>query len=180
MKKFKTRQDLMKSLPLNMNIAEVGVFKGEFSKFIFESLKPNNLYLIDIFEGYTASGDQDGNNIQVVNLDEELVSLQNYFQNNKNVFFLKGWSHLQIEKIPDNHLDMIYIDAAHEYEDVKKDLLASFPKVKQNGYICGHDYEMNRFPGLFRAVNEFCQENNLKISCIAEDGCPTFLIQKNE
>jgi hypothetical protein len=180
MKKFKTRQDLMKSLPLNMNIAEVGVFKGEFSKFIFEFLKPNNLYLIDIFEGYTASGDQDGNNIQVVNLDEELASLQNYFQNNQNVFFLKGWSHLQIEKIPDNHLDMIYIDAGHEYEDVKKDLLASFPKVKPNGYICGHDYEMNRFPGLFRAVNEFCQENNLKISCIAEDGCPTFLIQKNE
>jgi hypothetical protein len=180
MKKFKTKQDLMKSLPLNMNIAEVGVFKGDFSKFIFEFLRPNNLYLIDIFEGNMGSGDQGGNNMQFVNLEQELKSLQNFFKNNKNVFFLKGLSHSQIGKIPDNHLDMIYIDASHEYEDVKKDLQLSFPKVKINGYICGHDYEINRFPGVVNAVNEFCEENNLKINCITEDGLPTFLIQKYE
>jgi predicted O-methyltransferase YrrM len=42
----------------------------------------------------------------------------------------------------DKSLDFIFIDAAHDYDSVKKDIEAWFPKLKDNGVIAGHDYEL--------------------------------------
>jgi hypothetical protein len=53
----------------------------------------------------------------------------------------------------DNSLDFIFIDAAHDYESVKKDINAWFPKLKKGGIIAGHDYTW--CDGVKQAVNEF-------------------------
>lgn len=50
--------------------------------------------------------------------------------------------------------DIVYIDAAHEYEPVLADLEAWFPKVKRGGFICGDDYTAG-WPGVVKAVGEF-------------------------
>ena len=50
-------------------------------------------------------------------------------------------------------LDFIFIDAAHDYENVKKDINAWYPKLKKNGIIAGHDYDSH--PGTKQAVDEF-------------------------
>lgn len=175
---FETRNDLIKSLPKKMKIAEVGVFKGEFSKFLFENLNPDELFLIDIFEGNMGSGDKDGNNMVFTLLENEYNFLLKYFEKNKNVHLLKGFSKNVLDSFEDNFLDLVYIDASHEYSDVKSDLDISFKKVKNNGYICGHDYNESRFPGVYRAVGDFCDENKLEIVSLTNDGCPTFCIKK--
>jgi hypothetical protein len=57
----------------------------------------------------------------------------------------------------DNSLDFVFIDASHEYEDVKKDIQTWLPKIKKNGILAGHDYyvgEHDYFPGVKRAVDE--------------------------
>ena len=51
----------------------------------------------------------------------------------------------------DESLDFVYIDGAHDYESVKKDILNWKKKVKKNSYIAGDDYE---WPGLKNAVKE--------------------------
>jgi hypothetical protein len=53
---------------------------------------------------------------------------------------------------PNRSLDFVFIDASHEYEDVKKDILAWYPKIKKGGFITGHDY--TTFDGVKKAVDE--------------------------
>lgn len=55
------------------------------------------------------------------------------------------------ESISDASLDLVFIDADHSYEWVKKDIAAYTPKLKQHGFLSGHDID---FPGVNRAVNE--------------------------
>lgn len=51
----------------------------------------------------------------------------------------------------DGSLDFVFVDAAHDYESVKRDVAAWLPKVKPGGCIAGHDYSA---PGVSAAVNE--------------------------
>ena len=52
----------------------------------------------------------------------------------------------------DGSIDIVYIDANHTYEEVKKDIQAWLPKIKKGGIISGHDY--GGWDGVTRAVNE--------------------------
>jgi hypothetical protein len=52
----------------------------------------------------------------------------------------------------------VYIDASHEYEYVKQDILNWLPKVKLGGIICGDDYTRG-WPGVVLAVNEIFGDN---------------------
>lgn len=54
---------------------------------------------------------------------------------------------------PDKSLEFVFIDANHEYEAVKADLEAWYPKVKPGGHIAGHDYISD--PRVKQAVDEF-------------------------
>ena len=55
--------------------------------------------------------------------------------------------------------DMIYIDASHDYEDVKMDLKTYWPLVSSGGVMFGDDYT---WPDVAQAVNEFAESNKLK------------------
>lgn len=54
----------------------------------------------------------------------------------------------------DGSLDAVFIDAAHEYAAVAADLEAWYPKVRPQGWVCGHDYSA-AWPGVVRAVDRF-------------------------
>ena len=174
---FQSRNEFILSLEKNLKICEVGVFKGQFSKFIFESINPSELHLIDLFEGVCHSGDKDGENIEYINLCLSYENLLIKYRN-ENVKIHKGYSKNILNNFEDNYFDMIYIDADHSYESVRKDLDLSFKKTKLGGIISGHDYIKENFSGVYRAVNEFCIENKLKIDYMTKDKRPTFGIIK--
>jgi hypothetical protein len=179
-KHLQTRKEILSLINKGSNIIEIGVFKGEFSKEIFFDCNPSELILIDLFEGIMGSGNKDGENMEFINLNDHFMSLSDFFKKNQEVKLLKGYSSNVLKDLPKNHYDFIYIDASHEYTDVKNDLDLSYQLIKSGGYISGHDYENNRFPGVVKAVNEFCKENNLQIDYLTKDGLPSFVIKINK
>lgn len=61
----------------------------------------------------------------------------------------------------DVQFDMIFIDADHNYENVKAEILAFLPLLKSGGVLCGHDYTHEDWPGVKKAVDELFSEVRL-------------------
>jgi len=59
----------------------------------------------------------------------------------------------------DNSLDFVFIDAAHDYDSVIKDIKAWLPKIKKGGTIAGHDYR--DAAGVKKAADEVFGEENI-------------------
>jgi hypothetical protein len=73
-----------------------------------------------------------------------------------------------VSRFGDHSLDFVFIDASHEYEDVKADIIAWIPKIKPGGVLAGHDYYIDDFdyyPGVKQAVNEEFSEFEAKYNC---------------
>jgi SAM-dependent methyltransferase len=49
--------------------------------------------------------------------------------------------------------DIVFVDASHEHESVRRDILAWKPHVRPGGILCGHDF-CRLFPGVVQAVRE--------------------------
>ena len=174
MKKFETRNEMFSSFDKELKIAELGVFEGEFGKFIHENCKPSELFLVDLFSGVFGSGDKDGNNYRFVNLEFEMEKLKFHFSKNKEVKVVKSSTTDFLLGLEDAYLDIIYIDADHSYSSVFSDLNNCYDKVKHGGFICGHDYCHEAK----NAVDDFCSARGLEILYVTNDGCPSFCIQK--
>lgn len=53
-------------------------------------------------------------------------------------------------------MDVIFIDAAHDYENVKLDIARWWPLVREGGMLIGHDAN-HKWPGVERAIaDSFC------------------------
>lgn len=48
-------------------------------------------------------------------------------------------------------VDIVFIDAAHDYENVKKDIRLWWPLIREGGMLVGHDFN-HKWPGVERAV----------------------------
>jgi hypothetical protein len=185
MNKVPTRKDLLEIVPKGGVIAELGVFQGEFADTIFKVCEPSRLYLVDKWSGRCASGDVNGEN-RIVLSKREVRKIPNLLRekyNNDNIKVIQSstWEFLRYydEYVP---LDMVYIDAGHTYECVIADLMLSLKKVRDGGFIMGHDYTITnpKTFGVYHAVNDFCKWNNLSIGYLTTDEKqPSYCIRKD-
>jgi len=185
MKLFNTRSDMVKELVIEgSRCAEIGVFEGEFSFQIEKVVQPSQLYMIDLFTGWCDSGNQDGNNVVHRDMESVYKSLLSLTSDNQRIKLMKGRSTDMLATFRDDSLDMVYIDGDHSYTGCMQDLEMAYKKVRSDGWIMGHDYEMNMVKartrydfGVKQAVDEFCQKRNQTIYAKALDGCVSFAIQ---
>jgi len=97
--------------------------------------------------------------------DEKFATNDNYLNMVKNLSSFNNLSHLKmlseeaVELFDDNSIDMIFIDADHVYEAIKKDIEMWLPKTKK--LICGHDYNASGHPGVKQAVDEKFQDTEI-------------------
>jgi predicted O-methyltransferase YrrM len=71
---------------------------------------------------------------------------------------MQGLSFDVADSIPDGSVDLVFIDADHSYEAVKKDIVKFRPKLRTGGILCGHDID---YPGVNRAVKELIPDHDI-------------------
>ena len=129
---------------------EIGVWKGGSTSYmgveIFNSGKKIEYDAIDTFEGSREHGNVHGLYEEAIQNLKPLIDL-------KIVNVIKGHSQEVVHIYKDQTIDFCFIDGSHEYEDVKKDILAYLPKVKVGGILAGHDYD-KIWDGVIKAVDE--------------------------
>jgi len=149
---------LLKEKNLPLIIAEVGVAEGLFSKQMMD-WGTKTLYLIDRWEHADVKGDSGepqqwhDNNLQQV---QDRIAI--YDNRPEKYIILQGDSVEMGKHIQDNSLSMVYLDADHSYEGVKRDIECFYQKVTVGGVIAGHDY-LNLEYGVNKAINEFILAN---------------------
>lgn len=161
------RFHILKHLPKNATVAEIGVLGGDWSNHIIQQTSPKELTLIDTFFA------DDYAHLNRFTKESHLVYINGKFESHgAKVQIKKGlsWDIMALED--DQKFDWIYIDAAHDYESVKKDLSEGFRCLKPNGYIVMNDYILydhitNEAYGVIQATNEFMIENDFEMLFLA-------------
>jgi hypothetical protein len=162
------------------NGAEIGVWRGYFSKFLIKDNPKLKLYSIDAWIAY---GDP------TANFDQE--TMDRYYLETKNRLkpynckVIRAWSTDAAKKFENESLDFVYIDANHDYKSSKKDIAAWHPKVRKGGIVSGHDYVEGLFGkydirfGVIEAVNEWIAENNIKhLFVLNKEDAPSWMYIK--
>jgi hypothetical protein len=179
------RIELLRSMPRGSVCAEIGVYRGQFSKAILEIVKPSRLHLIDPWvyrPSYTGSwfgGDIGGSQAVMDSIYRVVVERFAREIRQGQVIIHRGFSAEIAKEFPDDYFDWIYVDADHKYKAVKSDLNAFYSKVKATGLIAGDNYGDNPHwwwkDGVKRAVDEFTCEDWATIQMIAND---QFILRK--
>ncbi len=136
--------------------AEIGVWKGVTAEHIAENcVFLKKIYLVDPYDSNIEYKEgrlyKKGEDKTVRRAKEEMLSRTRRFSNIQYVYKTSKEANKDFK---DKTLDVVFIDAIHEYNSVKEDIFLWKPKVKRGGIICGHDYN-NRYKNhVVRAVDE--------------------------
>jgi Methyltransferase domain len=169
------RTDMIASLPPDRYrvVAEIGVAMGDFSEVLLEKLAPTTFVAVDLFQlhGLTEIWGRSAESIF-----GELTHLEFYRQrfagHGDTVVVEEGLSWEVMARYPDAHFDLIYIDAAHDYDGVKLDVEQAVKKVKPDGLLVFNDYimydHMSNVPyGVVPNVNELIVNGGWQVAGFA-------------
>lgn len=170
---------------------EVGTFKGNFSNQIMNNWS-GTLYMVDVWRPLE-SGYDDSSNHGRYDGGVYTDAMENIKGFEDRAIMVRATSEIAADMFNDNSLDFVYIDANHAYDYVVRDIELWYPKVKKDGFICGHDYlgldwyddpnysDNNKdkfiwgtdgtYMGVFGvnpAVDEFCEKNGYELRVTSE------------
>jgi len=115
---------------------EVGVASGQYSEVLLKTIPKLNLAGVDPYTPY--KGYRDYTRLGTFDSLEKQAHAR--LDKYSNYEFLKMTSLEAAEKIPDESLDFVYIDANHSEPYVSQDIEAWTPKVRKGGIVAGDDY----------------------------------------
>lgn len=149
-------------IPNNFTWVELGSWTGKSAAYCTVELlnqnKNGKFYCVD-----TWGGGLEHQELDIVKQNK----LFDIFKNNVSpiidkIDIVKSISWEFADKFEDNSINFCYVDAAHDYSSVIKDLTAWWPKIKDGSYFAGDDYTKG-FPGVQNAVRDFFTPLNIKV-----------------
>lgn len=155
--------------------AEIGVWKGWYSRVLLSNNPNLKLYCIDSWMPYDEI--------------QSLRKLESYYQEakrkllNYNAIIIRKTSLEALADIGDESLDFVYIDAAHDYENVFRDVSGWYHKVRQGGIVSGHDYDFehryDHLAGAVKAIDDYTAINEIKFR-LTKDYPPSWFFIKEQ
>ncbi len=148
---FETIYNKMVSKAVDGSVfVEIGLLKGKSFNYLATELVNRNI-------------DVELHGIDKLLLTEFIETLPRY-SDKKIKISLHQMDSIKASKCyEDKSIDFLFIDSDHTYEYTLQEIKAWLPKVKDGGYIGGHDY-VKEYPGVIKAVNEiFVGLKELKI-----------------
>jgi predicted O-methyltransferase YrrM len=133
----------------HQKIVEIGSWKGRSTRALADNTS-GIVYAVDTWKGSDETRELLTGRPEQWLVNEfwhNMVGVEN------NVRAVQATSLDAAEMFQGVKLDMVFIDAAHDYESVKSDILAWLPLLVSGGLFCGHDYQRN-WPGVMQAVDE--------------------------
>jgi O-methyltransferase len=146
------------------NVAELGVYQGDFAKIINKAFPDRKLYLFDTFEGFDqrdikteleknySTGNQDFSETSV-----EIVLAK--MENKNNCIIKKGFFPETAEGVNDT-FSFVSIDV-DLYEPMYKGLCFFYERLNNGGYIMLHDYNNKGYNGVKDALRKFSEEKKV-------------------
>lgn len=141
------------------NIIELGSWKGRSTRAICDNMR-GVLTAIDHWKGPKDIENYTWDYQEVINYGSDYVfkiwkeNIKEYLENERLDYVRKSGKlaakYLR-KSAGDGSFDMIFIDASHDYESAKEDILNYLPLLAEEGMICGHDYN---WEGVKQAVDE--------------------------
>lgn len=125
------------------NMCEVGVFKGDFARFVLSNCPEIKQYImVDPWRQLPnwkkpANWEDD----RFKSVFEEAMAKTEPFADKRVV--LRDTTMVAADQIADGSLDVVYIDGDHTLRGITIDLLKMYPKVRLGGIIAGDDFTKN-------------------------------------
>lgn len=174
--RFERRRQILDYIPRWTRGAEIGVFTGQFSELIIQVAKPKKYWAVDPW--FTIYGDlfpnwgeysAHGKLETRAGYDAACHRLARFPQ----AEVVASPALKFIENLEPNSLDWAYLDSTHQYEPTLAELNALAKKIAPNGILFGDDCwcrREHRHYGVFRAVRDFCRQNNFEIMLMDHAG----------
>jgi len=166
---------------LNGAIAELGVYRGGFSRFISKAFKNRKYYLFDTFEGFDPRQiDFDQKKFNAIGHNFKNTSMQIVMDalnksNNLEIIFKKGFFPESAQGTDDTFV-FVSVDV-DLYEPTRDALWYFYPKMAPGGYIMVHDLMANRYQGCRQAVYEFCDSMNISFVPLPDAICSALIVK---
>ena len=169
----KKRRWLLEQMPTGGVCAEIGVWQGDFSRWILEITSPRLLHLVDPWAFSSAERDQETwhggsaatNQADLDRVYEAVASRFTGEVDQGRVVIHRAPSLQAVAAFPDHYFDWIYVDGDHFYDAVSHDLAAWERTLRPGGTIAGDDYRESPIYGtdVIRAVDEFAAARSLTV-----------------
>ena len=118
-------------------VFEFGTFAGASAMAMLPQIKEagGHLWCVGHFRD-----DFYSNEVQRIHPSEVLGYLMNRIEAYLPMVTVIGGDIAELENYPAGIADMVFIDAAHSYSDVKRDIGIALHLCRPGGTLCGHDY----------------------------------------
>ena len=161
-------------------ICEVGSFRGVSSE-VFLSHQPKEATFVDIWgkdESYRQSNWAfDKKKIYWDEIKKEFIERVGRYKDKTIIKVFHDYSDRASLSVDESSLDFVYLDGDHSKDAVIKDIENWLPKIKQGGFLCGHDYHPPVEDRVKDALDEFFGSEFIKEN-IATFSDRSFAIKK--